>query len=82
MNQLLGVFTDGDLRRAIDKGIDLHSTKTIEVMSTSAITTAANTLVDDAIKIMQKNRITTLVITTIDGAVIGIAHLHDLLNRH
>ena len=78
-NQLLGVFTDGDLRRAIDKGIDLHSTKTIEVMSTAAITASANTLVTDAIKTMHKNRITTLVITTIDGSVIGIAHLHDLL---
>lgn len=78
-NQLLGVFTDGDLRRAIDKGVDLHSTKTIEIMSTSAITASANTLVIDAIKTMQKNRITTLVITTISGIVVGIVHLHDLL---
>lgn len=78
-NQLLGVFTDGDLRRAIDKGIDLHSTKTAEVMSTSAITASANTLVTDAITIMHKNRITTIVITTVEGQVVGIAHLHDLL---
>jgi arabinose-5-phosphate isomerase len=77
--QILGVFTDGDLRRAVDHGIDLHATQVMEVMSTAAITAAGNTLVHDAIKIMQKNRITTLVITDIDGIIVGITHLHDLL---
>ena len=78
-HRMLGVFTDGDLRRAIDQGIDLHATQVSEVMSTSAITATENMLVNDAIKVMHKHRITTLVITNIDGIVSGIVHLHDLL---
>ena len=78
-NNLLGVFTDGDLRRAIDKGIDLHATKVSEIMSTAVYKTSKHTLVTDAINLMQKNRITTLVITEVDDQVLGIVHLHDLL---
>ena len=77
--KLLGVFTDGDLRRALDRGTDLHATQITEVMTTSALTTAPNMLATDALKMMQEHRITVLVVTDAEGLTIGIVHLHDVL---
>ena len=77
--QLLGIFTDGDLRRTLDNNTDIHTTPVHEVMTTTCQTIPASMLAAEALNIMQHNKITSLVITTDNQTVEGILHLHDLL---
>lgn len=78
-NHLLGVFTDGDLRRALDKGMDIRSLSIQQVMSVKPTTIKNDLLAAEALAIMEKRKITALVVTDADGAVCGILHMHDLL---
>lgn len=76
---LAGIFTDGDLRRALDKNIDVHLTKIADVMTASAKTVAAGMLAAEAVQIMEQFRITTLVVIDSKNVPIGVLHMHDLL---
>jgi len=76
---LIGIFTDGDLRRALDKNLDVHTTKVSEVMTTDCKTIAPETLAAEAIQIMEQYQITVLIITDEDRKPIGALHMHDLL---
>jgi arabinose-5-phosphate isomerase len=78
-NCLLGIFTDGDLRRAIDRNIDFHSTRIAEQMSRNAKTIGRNMLAAEALRLMEDNEITALVVIEEDKTPVGIVHLHDLL---
>lgn len=77
--QLEGIFTDGDLRRTLDDMINVHTTPIKTVMTTTCQTISPSMLAVEALNIMQKNKITSLVITSNDRIVKGILHLHDLL---
>lgn len=77
---LVGVFTDGDLRRTLDKGYDIHRTPIKEVMSKNGITIRPNLLAAEALKIMHKNKITSLVVTDEECYLLGVIHMHDLLH--
>jgi len=77
-NHLLGVFTDGDLRRTIDQNIDFHTTSIDSVMTTSCKTASSNMLAAEALRIMEESKITSLVV--LDGnQPVGVVHLHDIL---
>ncbi|MCB1757632.1 MAG: CBS domain-containing protein, partial [Gammaproteobacteria bacterium] len=76
---VLGVFTDGDLRRAIDRNIDLLGTPVSKVMSRGAKTVSENTLAVDALDLMEKHRITALPVLNEDGLICGALKMHDLL---
>jgi len=78
-SSLAGIFTDGDLRRVIDKNLDIHTTKILDVMTTSCKTISADMLAVEAIQIMEQYQITTLVITDSANKPIGVVHMHDLL---
>jgi len=78
-NHVLGVFTDGDLRRAIDRAVDLHATRMDQVMSRGAKTVGANTLAAEAVHLMETHRITSLVVVDADGKLVGALNVHDLL---
>ena len=78
-DRVLGVFTDGDLRRALDRAADLHSTRMDQVMSRQAKTVRANILAAEAINIMETHRITSLVVVDDGDVLLGALHLHDLL---
>jgi len=79
--RLLGIFTDGDLRRAIKAFADL-SAKTIQrVMSPNPRTITLDRSVADALEVMEQNLITVLPVVSEDGALQGILHLHDLLGK-
>lgn len=78
LGQLAGIFTDGDLRRALDAQRDLKSTPIHEVMSTKPKTISANTLAAEALKIMETFKITSLIITN-DNEPVGVIHIHDIL---
>ena len=75
---LVGIFTDGDLRRILDKRIDIHSTAIGEVMTVKPTTANANMLAAEALNLMQENSISGLIICE-DKKVIGALNMHDLL---
>lgn len=76
---LQGVFTDGDVRRTLNKGLDINNTFIGEVMSQNVQTLEKGTLAHEAISIMQEKKITALVIVEKDKRPFGVIHLHDLL---
>ncbi|MGD9984202.1 MAG: KpsF/GutQ family sugar-phosphate isomerase [Porticoccaceae bacterium] len=76
--ELLGVFTDGDLRRAIDHRIDINVARVGEVMTRNCKTVSSEMLAAEALTVMEDNKITALVVT--DGRrPAGVVHMHDLL---
>ena len=77
--RLLGVFTDGDLRRALDGGIDLRETPIRQVMTPSGVTVAPETLAAECLNVLEQRKITALVVVDEDHRQIGVLHLHDLL---
>jgi arabinose-5-phosphate isomerase len=77
--RLLGVITDGDLRRMMRKHREGAFRKTAgEVMTQTPITIEKEGLAAEALNLMEKKKITSLVIKKPDGRVDGIIHLHDL----
>lgn len=77
--QLIGVFTDGDLRRAIDSGADIHTTPIEKVMTPKCKTIPLGILAAEALGIMETYKITALFIVNEDNVPIGAVHMHDLL---
>lgn len=77
-NALLGIFTDGDLRRAIDSEYHLKTTQIEKVMSKKPKIISSDTLASDALRIMHQSKITSLVVSDNDQ-ISGVVHLHDIL---
>ena len=78
-NRVLGVFTDGDLRRALDRAADLHATRMDEVMTRRAKTVRPTTLAAEAVHLMEVNRITSLIVVDADDRAVGALNVHDLM---
>src|SRR5450631_1592832 len=78
-NRVLGVFTDGDLRRALDRAVDLHATRMEQVMTRKAKAVRANTLAAEAVLLMETHRITSLVVVDSENVLVGALNVHDLL---
>jgi arabinose-5-phosphate isomerase len=76
---VLGVFTDGDLRRALDRAADLHRTRMREVMSRGAKTVKPDTLAAEAVHLMETHRITSLLVVDAARKLVGALNVHDLL---
>lgn len=79
--KVLGIITDGDVRRAVAEGRDLGGVKVCEFMTASPIAIKENMQAVDALSIMQQHEITILPIVGDQGEMIGILHLHDLLGK-
>ena len=79
---LCGVFTDGDLRRVLDKGLDVHATRVASVMTRSFKTIAANALASEAARLMQDNSIYNLVVLDERRQLAGVITMHDLLRAN
>ena len=77
--RLLGVFTDGDLRRALDRRIDVHVMRMEDVMTRQCRTIGPRALAVDAVVLMERHRINALVIVDSDQRVVGALNVHDLL---
>ncbi len=77
--KVLGIFTDGDLRRALDNGVDVHTAVMREVMTTGCRTIREEMLAAEALRMMQENRINALLVTDDDQTLIGVLNMHDLL---
>ena len=78
-DSVLGVFTDGDLRRALDRAADLHSTRMDQVMTAAAKTASPGMLAAEAVHLMETHRITSLVVVDADRKIVGALNVHDLL---
>jgi arabinose-5-phosphate isomerase len=76
--RILGIFTDGDLRRAFDKQIDVHGTPMSAVMTTNCKTIGPRALAAEAVHIMETHRITALPVTDSERRLIGALNVHDL----
>lgn len=77
--RVAGVFTDGDLRRALDRAADLHTTRMDEVMTRRAKTVNAEVLAAEAVHLMEEFRITSLLVIDEDGRAAGALNVHDLM---
>lgn len=76
---LAGIFTDGDLRRTLDQQRDLRSTHMEQVMTRECKTVTRDMLAAEALRIMEDNAITGLVVIDPQRQPIGVVHLHDLI---
>ncbi|MBC8286863.1 MAG: KpsF/GutQ family sugar-phosphate isomerase [Nitrospinae bacterium] len=78
-NQLLGIITDGDIRRLIEKQKDISQTCAMDMMAGYPKTITRDTLAAKAVRIMQDHSITSLAVLSDDQKIEGIIHLHDIL---
>ncbi|MEX0334335.1 KpsF/GutQ family sugar-phosphate isomerase [Vibrio tubiashii] len=76
--QLVGIFTDGDLRRILDKRIDIHTALIGDVMTVNPTVAAPNMLAAEGLNLMQDKSINGLILCD-NGKVVGALNMHDLL---
>ena len=75
----LGIFTDGDLRRLVEKGVDLRSLRADEVMHAAPRTVRKDALAVDAVALMEQHRITSVLVVDEAGALCGALNTNDLM---
>ncbi len=81
INRILGIYTDGDLRRTLDSGVDVRTTLMRDVMHTNCITTTEDVLAAEAVRILEENKITSLLVADGDNKLIGALNIHDLFRE-
>lgn len=77
--RVLGIFTDGDLRRALDKKIDVHASSMGDVMTPGARSVGARELAALAAQLMEAHRVTALLVLDSEQRLIGALNVHDLM---
>jgi len=77
--RVIGVFTDGDLRRALDKLVDVHATRMRDVMTANPKMARPRMLAAEAVHLMETYRITALPVVDDAGTLVGALNVHDLL---
>ena len=77
--RVAGIFTDGDLRRALDRGVDVHSARMQEVMTRECMTVTEACLAAEALSLMQQCRINALLIVDAERTLLGVVNMHDML---
>ena len=76
--KMTGIITDGDLRRMLEKNINLSSLKAYDIMSKNPITVSSDLLAYDSLLIMEEKNINQLIVLT-NSSYVGIVHIHDIL---
>ena len=79
-NNLVGIITDGDLRRCFEKNTDFKNLLSKDIMTNKPRLITSISLVYDAFQIMKENNITQLIVSD-NGNYIGIIHLHDIIKE-
>jgi arabinose-5-phosphate isomerase len=77
-DKILGIFTDGDLRRALDAGVDIRKTTMQEIMHPQAKTISAEDLAVEAVHLMEENKITAVLVADASSRLVGALNVHDL----
>jgi arabinose-5-phosphate isomerase len=78
-SKLLGIFTDGDLRRTLDTQADIQTAMITEHMTANCVTIQAEQIASDALTLMDEKKINALIVTDINGQIQGALNMHDLL---
>jgi arabinose-5-phosphate isomerase len=78
-NQLLGIYTDGDLRRSLDKGVDLNKSRVGDLMNTNPKKLQENTLAAEALKVMEQLKINVVLVTNKNHQLTGMVKINDIL---
>ena len=78
-DHVLGIFTDGDLRRLLEQGADLRGTTAQEVMHRAPSTIDEQALAVDAVELMERNRITSVLVVDAEGRLCGALNSNDLM---
>ena len=76
---VLGIFTDGDLRRWVERGVDLRDKTAQDVMHANPATIAADALAVDAVELMERRKITSVLVTDAAGQLCGAVNTNDLM---
>lgn len=77
--QVQGIFTDGDLRRLIERGVDLRALRAVDVMHPSPKLVRADALAVDAADVMEQHRITSVLVIDAQGLLVGALNSNDLM---
>ena len=77
---LAGIFTDGDLRRVLERGADIQSLSIDQAMTPSPVTIGPQALAAEAVRMMEERRISVLLVTDEQKRMVGALHIHDLLS--
>ena len=78
-NRVVGIYTDGDLRRTLDAGLDPHSTPVSQVMTAGGKSIAPDALAMEAMHLMQKHAVQGLLVIDAGGRLVGALNFQDLL---
>lgn len=78
-NRVIGIFTDGDLRRTLAKNVDIQNTTIIEVMTTQCTVIASDILAAEAMQVMEQKKINALIVVDAQKKIIGALNMHDLI---
>ena len=76
--QVIGIFTDGDLRRTLQKGVDLHATPIASVMTRGPRTIGPDKLAAEAVQIMEQHKVNQLLVVDAERRLLGALNMHDL----
>jgi arabinose-5-phosphate isomerase len=76
--RVLGIFTDGDLRRTLQKGVDLHATPIASVMTRGPRTISPDKLAAEAVQIMERHKVNQLLVVDGERRLLGALNMHDL----
>jgi arabinose-5-phosphate isomerase len=76
---VVGIFTDGDLRRLVESGADLRAKTAAEVMHANPCTISVHALAVDAADLMEAHRITSVLVVDAEGALCGALNSNDLM---
>ena len=79
--QLVGIFTDGDLRRTLDKNLVLNTTEIASVMTTDCVTLTPHLLAAEALKLMETNKVNSFIVVDENRKPIGALNMQDLLKH-
>ena len=80
-NEIIGVITDGDIRRALEKKVDIYNLKASDIMTSNPKTININLLAVDSLNIMKKNNISQLLVIDDSKKYVGVVHFLDLIKE-
>ena len=76
--QVIGIFTDGDLRRGLEKGIDLRVARIADVMTRGPRVISPDKLAVEAVEIMERFKVNQMLVVDPEGKLLGALNMHDL----
>jgi len=77
--RVIGIFTDGDLRRALERVPDVMSARVADIMTRDPRTIAPDHLAVEAVELMEQHKVHGLLVVAADGQLAGALNIHDLL---